>query len=240
MWSNGAGVKTYRVRSPGEPTVFVKLARTRPFPSFEDEAARIRWSAPHLPVPKVVSCGEDGEWSWLVTAALRGINAGEDEHTDSPEVTVPLLAGALRRFHEVPVAGCPFSFRLDEALAHATARIANGLVQPERDFHRLHANLSAQSALDKLVRERPTAEDLVVCHGDYCFSNILINDGEVAGFVDLGELGVADRWWDLAVASWSTTWDIGDGWERAFVEAYGFEWDQTRVDYFRLLYTVVS
>ena len=46
----------------------------------------------------------------------------------------------------------------------------------------------------------PPSEDLVVCHGDYCFPNVLLDDaGAITGFLDLGELAVADRWWDVAV-----------------------------------------
>ena len=41
----------------------------------------------------------------------------------------------------------------------------------------------------------------------------LAADGRCSGQVDLGELGVADRWADLAVATWSTTWNYGPGWE---------------------------
>ncbi len=40
--------------------------------------------------------------------------------------------------------------------------------------------------------------------------------------MDLGCLGVADRWADLAVATWSTTWNYGTGWERGLLYAY---WD---------------
>ena len=80
----------------------------------------------------------------------------------------------------------------------------------------------------------------MVCHGDYCFPNALILDGQVIAFVDLGELGVADRWWDLAVASWSTTWNIGPGWEDAFLETYGIEPDPERISYYRLLYDLAS
>jgi kanamycin kinase len=62
----------------------------------------------------------------------------------------------------------------------------------------------------------------------------------VAAYLDLGELGVADRWWDLAVATWSTTWNLGPGWEPAFLEAYGIDPDPERIAYYRLLYDLVS
>jgi kanamycin kinase len=45
---------------------------------------------------------------------------------------------------------------------------------------------------------------------------------------------------DLAVGSWSVTWDFGSGWERVFLDAYGVGWDPGRVAFFRLLYDLVS
>lgn len=80
----------------------------------------------------------------------------------------------------------------------------------------------------------------MVCHGDYCLPNVLIDAGEASGFVDLGELGVADRWWDLAVATWSITWNLGPGHETLFLSEYGAELDRDRLEFDRLLYDVVS
>jgi kanamycin kinase len=81
---------------------------------------------------------------------------------------------------------------------------------------------------------------LVVCHGDYCLPNVLIEADAACGFVDLGELGVADRWWDLAVATWSVPWNLGPGYEDLFLHEYGVERDDDRVEFYRLLYDVVS
>jgi kanamycin kinase len=80
----------------------------------------------------------------------------------------------------------------------------------------------------------------VVCHGDYCLPNILIESGIPTGFLDLGELGVADRWWDLAVATWSVTWNLGPGYEGLFLEEYGVQRDPAREEFYRLLYDVAS
>jgi kanamycin kinase len=91
-----------------------------------------------------------------------------------------------------------------------------------------------------LGRARPASESLVVCHGDYCLPNVLLEGGDVAGFVDLGELGVADRWWDLAVATWSLAWNLGGGHEALFLAEYGAEPDPARMAFYRLLYDVVS
>jgi kanamycin kinase len=87
------------------------------------------------------------------------------------------------------------------------------------------------------VAQPPPVDRLVVCHGDACAPNTLIgDDGSFVGHVDLGSLGVADRWADLAVATWSTTWNYGPGWEEPLLDAYGVNADIERIGYYRLLW----
>jgi kanamycin kinase len=95
--------------------------------------------------------------------------------------------------------------------------------------------------------DAPTPDLLVVCHGDACAPNTLIaDDGSCAGHVDLGDMGVADRWSDLAVASMSLAWNYGGpGHERSasgmytrheevLFDAYGVAPDHERIAYYRL------
>jgi kanamycin kinase len=171
---------------------------------------------------------------------MTGNDATDERFRSDVPGLVRRLAVALRQFHSIPVDGCPFTFRLDAALQHAQQRLRHGEIDPARDFHVEHASLSADDAVRKLAATRPTTEDLVVCHGDYCVPNILFHGNTLAGFVDLGELGTADRWWDLAVATWSLTWNFGPGHEAIFFDAYGIDLDETRREYYRLLYDVVS
>jgi kanamycin kinase len=92
-----------------------------------------------------------------------------------------------------------------------------------------------------LAHARPDDERPVVCHGDYCTPNILLDpDFEPVGFVDLAELGMADPWWDLAAATWSVSWNLGEEWGDRFLTAYGVEPDPERLRWYRLLYDLAS
>jgi kanamycin kinase len=100
----------------------------------------------------------------------------------------------------------------------------------------MHQTLTVQDALG-LLAEAPPVDRLVVCHGDACAPNTLLSDdGSWSGHVDLGALGVADRWADLAVAAWSTEWNYGPGWADHLLDAYGIEPDPGRMAYYRLLW----
>jgi kanamycin kinase len=80
------------------------------------------------------------------------------------------------------------------------------------------------------------AGDLVVVQGDACAPNTIIGpDARFVGHVDLGLLGVADRWADLAIASRSLDWNYGPGWQDEFFAAYGVEPDEQRLTDYREL-----
>lgn len=231
---------TYRLTSDSGTDHFLKLARPGVHPSLAAEVERTVWAGGHLPVPRVLDRGSDIGVSWLLTEGLGGDDATDDRWSGDPRRLVRSLGEGLRRFHEAPAVECPFDFRLDAALAQVGRRVDEGLVSPDEDFHAEFAHLSADDALKRLEATRPREESLVVCHGDYCAPNILIQDWRAVGFVDLGELGVADRWWDLAVATWSVEWNFGPGLQEVLLAAYGIERDPKRIAFYRLLYDVVS
>jgi kanamycin kinase len=110
----------------------------------------------------------------------------------------------------LPVADCPFDWSVEARTGHC--------IQGER--------LSV-----------PSIDRLVVCHGDACSPNTIIaSDGIPVGHVDLGSLGVADRWADLAVASRSINYNFGPGWEDEFFKMYGIERDEERISFYRALW----
>ncbi len=86
----------------------------------------------------------------------------------------------------------------------------------------------------------PPIDCPVVCHGACSPNTLLDADGRFFARVDLGNLGVADRWADLAVASWSTRWNYGPGFEDELLFACGVAPDLARSTYYRLLWDLAS
>ncbi len=75
------------------------------------------------------------------------------------------------------------------------------------------------------------------CPFDWSLPTRIVDvDGRVLAHVDLGALGVADRWADIAVAAMSTTRNCGPGWERTLIDAYGIAPDSERLAYYRDLW----
>jgi kanamycin kinase len=89
----------------------------------------------------------------------------------------------------------------------------------------------------RILSDPPPVDRLVVCHGDACAPNTLIDDdGSCSGHVDLGALGLADRWADLAVATLSLSWNYPGHWEDELLDAYGIDPDAPRIEYYRRLW----
>lgn len=235
VWSRAPEVVTWRLMAPSGELRYLKLARLGQERSLAEEQARMVWAAAQLPVPQVLGYGADGEYEWLLTAALVGVNAADDGLRADPRHLVPLVADGLRRFHSVPIGDCPFDSRVDVMVRTAHLRVEHGLVDAQHDLHVDHEGGTAGAALAHLIRRRPEQEDLVVCHGDYCLPNVLISNGQVSGYVDLGNLGVSDHWRDLVVALWSVTYNLGPGWEDLFLDTYGVQRAPDTAAFYRLL-----
>ncbi|MBS2536895.1 aminoglycoside 3'-phosphotransferase [Catenulispora sp. NF23] len=234
VWHN-EGASTFRLGS-GPDARYAKWAPVGSEVDLAGEAARMRWAGAFVLVPRVLEQAANADGTWLITAALDGEMAVTERWKQDPATAVRVIGESLRVFHDaLPVAECPFSASAEERVAEAEHNAAQ---RAQRTLHTDFAGLGYADAL-KRVADLPPVDKLVVGHGDACAPNTLLSaDGRFAGHVDLGDLGVADRWSDLAIATWSTTWNYGDGWEEPLLDAYGIAPDPERTEYYRLLWEV--
>lgn len=213
VWENNIGGLTFRT----DDGRYIKWGPLDLEASMRDEAERMRWAASWIRVPDVVEQGQDDTYEWLVTSAIPGDSAVAPRWIAEPAVAVRAIGQGLRMLHDaLPVDECPWEWSVP-------ARIENAAVRGIR--------------LPDALREPPPVDQLVVCHGDACAPNTLLDGrGAPVAQVDLAALGTGDRWADIAVAAMSTVWNYGSGWEDTLVEAYGVEPDRERLAYYRDLW----
>jgi kanamycin kinase len=213
VWRNELGGLTFRLDDGRGVAKYVKWVAAGTLEiDFRAEAERLTWARQWTPVPPVLEQGADTQGAWLVTSAVPGRSAVDARWVACPEIAAAGIGRGLRHLHNtLPVDACPFDWSVERRLRRARGK--NPLGAP------------------------PPIDRLVVCHGDACAPNTLLHDdGTFAAHVDLGSLGVADRWADLAVAAWSTEWNYGPGYDGIVYAAYGVAPDPTRIAYYRALW----
>ncbi|WP_162294297.1 APH(3'') family aminoglycoside O-phosphotransferase [Mycobacteroides abscessus] len=208
------------------------------------ERDRIEWlSAQRIPGPSVLEWATTSDGPLLITSAVPGVPADQLDSEDLGRAW-SAIAAAVRDLHALPTAGCPFSRGLAAMATLARDVVARDAVNPDfltdEDRERPATELLCRVVAELPRRLAQEPDDLVVCHGDLCLPNIVIAPGgfSVAGFIDLGRLGLADRHADLALlfANARETWP-GDGWVTAaaherFLNRYGASADPERLAFY--------
>ncbi len=229
IWLNQLGGSTWRTNDLCVKWQPVNTANV----SLQQEFERLQWAHLRIPSPEPISTGRNSDGQWLATRTIRARSAIEVPKRQI-ESAVAAIAAGLRQLHNLPTDQCPYVWSVEHRCRSAIARIADADFDPQ-SLHPQHRQLSAADIRRRLA-DRPV-DDVVVCHGDACAPNTVVDDD--AGFValvDIGSLGVGDRWSDLAVAAWSLEWNFGPGWEDCFFDAYGIESDPRRVAWHQLLW----
>jgi aminoglycoside 3'-phosphotransferase I len=167
-----------------------------------DEMARLCWLAGRISVPVIKHFVRTSSEAWLLMEAIPGKTAYQmlaTNHDNHPAI-VDALAKFLRRLHAIRVCECPFNSDYTYRLAQARARIDAGRVDV-LDFDEERKGWTTDQVWEAMQSLLPLAPDPVVTHGDFSLDNILIENGEVVGCIDVGRLGIAERYQDLAIIS---------------------------------------
>ncbi|WP_405826537.1 APH(3'') family aminoglycoside O-phosphotransferase [Streptomyces sp. NBC_00838] len=211
--------------------------------SLEEERDRVGWLGEQgVPGPRVLDWRTTPDAACLVTSTVAGVPA-DRVPAARLQAAWTSIADAVRRLHELPLRECPFTRGLSEMFATARDVVARGAVNPEF-LPEDQQGTPADELLARLVpqldqRLAQEAAGAVVCHGDLCLPNIVLDPEtmNVAGFIDLGRLGAADPYADIALllANSRETWEDEGQARRAddsFAERYGIVLDRDRQKFY--------
>ena len=225
----------FRLDRSGQAALYLKIAPRAQRMELLWEKKRLVWLRGRLPAPNVVGYETDARNEFLLLTPLPGRHVASLIVAEPNEKIVQLLAAGLRAIHAIPIRDCPFDMTLDREIERARHNVVNGLVD-EADFDSTRLGRTAAALFEELQSKRPADEELVFTHGDYCLPNVMVDRGEVSGFVDWGRAGVADRYKDIALVARSLERNTGKDLTLAFFEAYGLSSpDAEKIEYYKLL-----
>lgn len=70
--------------------------------------------------------------------------------------------------------------------------------------------------------EKEALQSKVLLHGDYCLPNIILDNWNFSGFIDVGSGGVGDRHIDLFWGTWTLWFNLKTNkYHERFLDAYG-------------------
>jgi kanamycin kinase len=160
------------------------------------------------------------ECDWLLTERVSGEDCIHAQYLDNPVRLCDTTASLLRSLHETDPAGCPVENRTSEYLAGAERNYLTGMYDTSLTPDKPCPNAAESWTIVKEGKHLLKSDTLL--HGDYCLPNIMLDNWNFSGFIDLGGAGVGDRHIDLFWGAWTLRFNLHtDRYRARFFDAYG-------------------
>ena len=161
------------------------------------------------------------ERDWLLTAKIHGDDCTAAKHLDQPERLAESLGERLALLHGLDYADCPIPNHTKRYLEKMEHNKRSGIYDKSH-FPDSFGYRSAEEAWAVVERHSHLLKTDTLLHGDYCLPNVILNDWQFSGFIDLDNGGVGDRHVDVFWGAWTLWFNLKtDKYRQRFFDAYG-------------------
>ena len=163
------------------------------------------------------------EQDWLLTEKIHGDDCAMSKYLEQPKRLCDTLAERLVFLHSLDYSDCPMqnyvTWYLDSAIQNKISDKYN-----KDDFPDSFGYANAEEAWAVVEAKGHRLKNDTLLHGDYCLPNIILNDWDFAGFIDLGDSGIGDKHIDVFWFIWSLFFNLHTHkYRERFIDAYGRE-----------------
>lgn len=212
----------------------------------ENERRMMKWLEGKLPVPKEYAYTVMDDNSYLLMSKCDGMMLCAEEYMENPSMQIKLLSESLKKLWKIDISDCPTDSRLQYKLLQAQYNVEHHLVDLDNVEPETFGEKGFQSP-EKLLQwlcDNQPEEEPVLSHGDFCLPNIFGVGTKVTGYIDLGKMGIADKWCDIAVCYRSLSHNYAGNYHHHAYTGYddnllfqelGIESDWNKIRYYILL-----
>ncbi|WP_333693647.1 APH(3') family aminoglycoside O-phosphotransferase [Flavobacterium sp.] len=228
--------ETFRISyTEKDSFILKKRIKTNKITSLRSDFLNYRWLKSKVPVPKVVFLKEIQNIEYLCLTELHGKTLDYWIGKIEPKRMVSIYAKSLKYLHSIPINKKALFQDLTDKLKVAKLNIESGIVDCN-DLQPEYKSYSLDQLYITLYDLKPSHFDFVFTHGDYCFDNLIFQNSELCGFIDIGRGGIADRYQDIALAIRNIKDVYDNSLVDLFFEEYGLLYpDVKKIEFYTLL-----
>ena len=170
--------------------------------------------------PEVLDYRTEGR-DWLLTRAVPGEDCLHPAYLADPKRLAETMARMLLELHSLDHSSCPVRDHTHQRTALAAAHYAAGRYDTDL-FPDNWGYASAEEAWAVVEANSKYLRSDTLLHGDFCLPNIMLDNWNPSGFIDLGSAGVGDPHVDLFWGAWTLNFNLKtDAYTARFLDAYG-------------------
>lgn len=226
-WSNAQVIEITK-----KEVHYLKIA---PQGSLKNEYEHLSWLQGKLLVPQIEFYIINEEAEFLVTKAVEGEMVCSPFYLANPDQGMLVIKEAFDALYQVDIKDCPFKVALDYKLSVAKYNIDNNLLKLENMEPQNRSKFGSFEAIYQYLLDNRFEEELCFSHGDIALPNLFVKDGHFNGFIDMGECGIADKWFDIAIMVRSIIMNYGKDYVPKLFELLNIEPQWHKIDYYILL-----
>ncbi|MCL2363198.1 MAG: aminoglycoside 3'-phosphotransferase [Defluviitaleaceae bacterium] len=184
------------------------------------EATMLRYFHGKGLAAKVLSYTSDTQ-DWLLTEKVHGDDCVAAKYLEHPKRLCDTLAEQLVLLHDMDYINCPAQNHTQWILEKSAHNKRMGTYN-QADFPDSFGYATAEDAWAVVEAHGHILRNDTLLHGDYCLPNVILNDWQFSGFIDLDNAGVGDKHVDVFWATWSLFFNLHThDYRQRFIDAYG-------------------
>lgn len=226
-----SGFEVIRVRN-NKDEKYLKIGKKG---NLFEEYRKIKWLSDKLNVPQIIVYESDVKNDYLITKAIQGEMLCSMQYLNNPVEAIRLLVQGINEVNQIAIDNCPFNMCIDNRLKKVIEKYEKGLICIEEVDNVWFDKYQNVENMLKFLKEKKLRETKCFVHGDYAAPNILKSKNSKLSYIDLGDCGISDRWYDIAICEKSIIRNFGEQYLGIFYEMLGMERNSEKVEYYLLL-----
>ncbi len=156
----------------------------------------------YIKIPNVVKYYKD-EYEVIITTEMKGKMSCDDDLFEYEDMVLNCVVDAIKQIQNVKLNDKLKEnlkvFNLDKEIETIKQRIKAKEITEIPDKKVFDRFKSLDEVVAYLEENKPDGE-LYFSHGDVSLPNVFIDDNKFSGFIDIGNAGIRQKWYDIADA----------------------------------------